>query len=218
MKKRTVIALILFILLTTIIPPQKFTISKFNLKKIIIKNNNLISEKDIKKSLLRVYDKNLLILDSKEIENILKQNSYIQGFRIKKKYPDTLIIKIFEKRPIAILFKKKNKFYLSENMDLIKFYEFQTLQDLPYVFGDEKKFKVLYKNLKKINFPLDQIKKFILFETNRWDLETLSNRTIRLPAENYLKSLKNYKEIKNKKDFTKYKVFDYRIKDQLILR
>ena len=218
MKKRTVIALILFILLTTIIPPQKFTISKFNLKKIIIKNNNLISEKDIKKSLLRVYDKNLLILDSKEIENILKQNSYIQGFRIKKKYPDTLIIKIFEKRPIAILFKKKNKFYLSENMDLIKFYEFQTLQDLPYVFGDEKKFKVLYKNLKKINFPLDQIKKFILFETNRWDLETLSKRTIRLPAENYLKSLKNYKEIKNKKDFTKYKVFDYRIKDQLILR
>ena len=218
MKKRTVIALILFILLTTIIPPQKFTISKFNLKKIIIKNNNLISEKDLKKSLLRVYDKNLLILDSKEIENILKQNSYIQGFEIKKKYPDTLIIKIFEKRPIAILFKKKNKFYLSENIYLIKFYEFQTLQDLPYVFGDEKKFKVLYKNLKKINFPLDQIKKFILFETNRWDLETLSNRTIRLPAENYLKSLKNYKEIKNKKDFTKYKVFDYRIKDQLILR
>ena len=150
MKKRTVIVLIFFILLTTIIPPQKFTISKFNLKKIIIKNNNLISEKDLKKSLLRVYDKNLLILDSKEIENILKQNSYIQGFRIKKKYPDTLIIKIFEKRPIAILFKKKNKFYLSENMDLIKFYEFQTLQDLPYVFGDEKKFKVLYKNLKKL--------------------------------------------------------------------
>ena len=103
MKKRTLIVLILFILLTTIISPQKVSISKFNLKKIIIKNNILLSEKEIKKSLINIYDKNLLILDNKEIENILKKNSYIQGFKIKKKYPDTLIIKIFEKRPIAIL-------------------------------------------------------------------------------------------------------------------
>ncbi len=218
MKKRTVIVLILFILLTTITSPQKVSISKFNLKKIIIKNNFLLSEKDIRESLLRIYDKNLLILDSKEVENILKQNSYIQGFEIKKKYPDTLIIKIFEKRPIAILFKKRNKFYLSEHIDLIKFHELQNLQDLPYVFGNEKKFKVLYEDLKKINFPLNEIKKFVLFETNRWDLETFNNRTIRLPSENYLKSLKNYIEIKSKKDFTKYKVFDYRIKNQLILK
>ena len=84
MKKRTVIVLILFILLTTITSPQKVSISKFNLKKIIIKNNFLLSEKDIRKSLLKIYDKNLLILDSKEVENILKQNSYIQGFEIKK--------------------------------------------------------------------------------------------------------------------------------------
>ena len=218
MKKRTVIVLILFILLTTITSPEKVSISKFNLNKIIIKNNFLLSEKDIRKSLLRIYDKNLLILDSKEVENILKQNSYIQGFEIKKKYPDTLIIKIFEKRPIAILFKKRNKFYLSEHIDLIKFQELQNLQDLPYVFGNEKKFKVLYEDLKKINFPLNEIKKFVLFETNRWDLETFNNRTIRLPSENYLKSLKNYIEIKSKEDFTKYKVFDYRIKNQLILK
>ena len=87
MKKRTVIVLILFILLTTITSPEKVSISKFNLNKIIIKNNFLLSEKDIRKSLLRIYDKNLLILDSKEVENILKQNSYIQGFEIKKKIP-----------------------------------------------------------------------------------------------------------------------------------
>ena len=218
MKKRTLIVLILFILLTTIISPQKVSISKFNLKKIIIKNNILLSEKEIKKSLINIYDQNLLILNNKEIENILKKNSYIQGFKIKKKYPNTLIIKIFEKRPIAILIKKKDKFYLSENIDLIQFYEIKNLKDLPYVVGDEKKFKLLYEDLKKVNFALDQIKKFVLFETNRWDLETLDNRTIKLPSENYLKSLKNYIEIKSKKDFTKYKVFDYRIKNQLILK
>ena len=116
------------------------------------------------------------------------------------------------------MIKKKDKFYLSENIDLIQFYEIKNLKDLPYVVGDEKKFKLLYEDLKKVNFALDQIKKFVLFETNRWDLETLDNRTIKLPSENYLKSLKNYIEIKSKKDFTKYKVFDYRIKNQLILK
>ena len=60
--------------------------------------------------MINIYDKNLLILENKEIENILKKNSFIQGFKIKKKYPDTLIIKIFEKRPIAILIKKKINF------------------------------------------------------------------------------------------------------------
>ena len=149
-KKRTLVVLIL-LLLTTITSPQKVSISKFNLKKIIIKNNFLLSEKDIRKSLLKIYDKNLLILDSKEVENILKQNSYIQGFEIKKKYPDTLIIKIFEKRPIAILFKKRNKFYLSET-GFNQFYEIKNLQDLPYVFG-KKKFKLLYEDLKKLIFP-----------------------------------------------------------------
>ena len=49
------------------------------------------------------------------------KNSYIESFYIKKKYPDTLEIKIIEKKPIAILFSNKKKFYLSEKIDLIDF-------------------------------------------------------------------------------------------------
>ena len=49
-------------------------------------------------------------------------------------------------------------------------------------------------------------------------LETLNDKVIKLPSKNYNKSLKNFLNLVDKSAFKKYKVFDYRIKDQLILK
>ena len=218
MKKRLVIASFLLILLSTISSEQSFVISKFNLKKIKIENNFLLKESDIKNLLIPFYDKNLIFLKNIEIQQALMQNSFIESFKIKKKYPSTLKIKIFEKRPIALLFDKKNKFYLSEKIDLIQFKDIPNYQNLPYIYGNKDDFKIFYNNLKKTNFPLDTIKKYILYETNRWDLETKNNKIIKLPSKNYIKSLESYLNLKNKNGFGKYELFDYRIRNQLILK
>ena len=50
MKKRSIIAFILFILLTTITSKQEIIISKFNIKEIKIENNLLLQTEDIIKS------------------------------------------------------------------------------------------------------------------------------------------------------------------------
>ena len=218
MKKRLVIALFLIILLTTIDSKQSFVISKFNLKTIIIENNLLLKDKDIKSLLIPFYNRNLIFLDNKEVKKALLQNSFIESFNIKKKYPNSLKIEIFEKKPIAILLNKKNKFYLSEKIELIEFKNLPNYQNLPYVLGNKSDFKIFYNNLKKINFPLDLVNKYILYETNRWDLETKNNRVIKLPADNYIKSLENFLNIKSKNDFEKFELFDYRINNQLILK
>ena len=199
MRTRIIIALILLTSLTTITLKPRIIISKFNIKEIIIENNVLLSEKDIKRSLSSIYDKNLLFLKNKEIEEKIIQNSFIDSFNIKKKYPNTLKIKIFEKKPIAILFNQKKKFYLSEKIDLIDFYELQNYKNLPYVFGNKDDFSIFYKNLKKINFPFIMIKKYTFYKTNRWDLETMDNKVIKLPVTNYTSSLKNYLNLKEKK-------------------
>tara|TARA_B100001063_G_C16702754_1_gene523497 strand:- start:660 stop:1316 length:657 start_codon:yes stop_codon:yes gene_type:complete len=218
MKKRALIAIALLILLTTITSQQKIVISKFNLKKINIENNFLLKEKDIKKLLVPIYNKNLIFLENTEIKKILMQNDFIDSFKIKKKYPDTLHIKIHEKKPIAILLNKKNKFYLSEKIDLIEFKFLSDYQNLPYIFGNKDEFQILYNNLIKINFPLDSIRKYILYETHRWDLETTNNNVIKLPSKNYIKSLENYLTLEKKNEFKKYEIFDYRINNQLILK
>ena len=218
MKKRKLIAVVLFILLTTITSQQKFFFSKFNLKEINIENNLLLSDKDIKNLLVIFYNKNLIFLDNKEIEKALMQNSFIDSFNIKKIYPDTLKIKVFEKKPVAILFIKKKKFYLSEKIDLIEFKSLKGYADLPNVFGNLDQFKIFYNNINKINFPYTQIKKYVQYEVDRWDLETKNNILIKLPSKNYTKSLENYLSLSVKNDFKKYKVFDYRINNQLILK
>ena len=218
MKKKRVIAILLFILLTTINPHQEISFNKFNLKKIEIENNSLLDEKEIKKLLVSINNKNLLFLKFKEIENALMKNNFIEGFNIKKKYPNTLKIKIFEKKPIAILINKKKKFYLSEKIDLIKFRNLQNYDDLPYVFGNENNFKIFYENLKEINFPLSIIKKYTFFGSNRWDIETVDEKLIKLPTNNYSNSLENYLKMRKKNNFSKYKIFDYRVNNQIILK
>ena len=218
MKKRLVIALFLLILFTTINSQQRFIASQFDLKTIEIENNLLLKDNDIKNLLITFYNKNLVFLNNNEVKKALMQNSLIESFIIKKKYPNTLKVKIFEKKPIAILFDKKNKFYLSEKIDLIEFKNLPNYQTLPYVLGNKDDFKIFYNNLIKINFPLNVVKKYTLYSTDRWDIETKDNQVIKLPSKNYLKSLKNFLILKSKNDFEKYKLFDYRINKQLILR
>ena len=218
MKKRLVIALSLLILLTTYNSQHNFVISKFNLKTIVIKNNLLLKDKDIKDLLIPFYNKNLIFLENNEVKKALMQNSFIESFNIKKKYPSTLNVKIFEKKPIAVLFNKKNKFFLSEKLDLIEFKNLPNYKTLPYILGNKDDFKIFYNNLKKINFPLDIVQKYTFYEINRWDLETKNNQVIKLPSKNYTKSLENFLNLKSKNDFEKYKLFDYRINNQLILK
>ena len=218
MKKRSIIAFILFILLTTITSKQEIIISKFNIKEIIIENNLLLETEDIIESLKPIYNKNLVNLNYREIEDKLSKKTFIESFNIKKKYPNTLQIKIVEKKPIAILQNKKKKYFLSEKLDLIEFNNSKKYQNLPFILGEEKKFKIFYNNLNEINFPLEIINKYTLYESNRWDIETINKKVIKLPTNNYVKSLKNYLNLRTKKNFENYKVFDYRIENQLILK
>ena len=218
MKNRVLIALTLLTLLSTISLNQKIVLSKFKLNKIEIENTFLLKEKEIQKILSPIKGKNLIFLSYSEIKRELKKNDFIESFSIKKKYPDTLKIKIIEKKPIAILLNKKNKFYISDKIDLIKFKDIKKFNNLPYVLGNKDEFKILYINLKKIEFPLNSIQKFILFDSKRWDLETKDKKIIKLPKKNYNKSLENFLNLRNKNNFKKYIVFDYRIENQLILK
>ena len=218
MKKRSIIAIALLILLSTITTQKKIYISKFNIKKIQIENNFILKDADLKKILTPLYEKNLILLDYAVIERELMKNSFVESFKVKKKYPQTLKIEIFEKKPIAIVFDKKKNFYLSEKIELIELIEEQKFKDLPYVIGDHKKFKILYETLKRLNFPLNSVKRFVLYESDRWDIETKSDQIIKLPSKNFKDSLKRYLNIRNKNEFKKYKIFDFRIKNQLILK
>tara|TARA_B100000941_G_scaffold223791_1_gene165997 strand:- start:149 stop:808 length:660 start_codon:yes stop_codon:yes gene_type:complete len=219
MKKRFLIALILLLSLSTYKMQENFQLNtKLKIDEIIIENNSILQNTMIEKKLSQLYETNLFILNKKKISDGLKELNFVDSFEVKKIYPNRLKIRIFEKEPIAIIYYKDEKKYLTNKNELIDFIELEKFKQLPMVFGDREKFKILYMNLKKNKFPLDDIKKFHLFETNRWDLVTKKNQTIKLPSKDYIKSLENFIFLKDQANFEKYKIFDYRINQQLILK
>ena len=219
MKKRLIIGLLLLFLFSTYnIKFNKTFFSNLQIKSITIENNKIINEEEIKEKLSFLYKTNFFFLRTKNIEKKLKEIQFIESYQIKKIYPNNLRIKIIEKKPIAIIQRMKQKKYFTDRGDLIDFRDIKKFKDLPIVFGDEKSFLAFYSNLKNINFPFKEIEKFYLFKSGRWDLLTLKNQLIKLPVNDYNKSLLNFISLKDQAIFEKYKIFDYRIKNQLILK
>lgn len=218
MKKSLFGLIILLVFLTTYTP--KFDLnknSKLHIQKIVIENNLIVESDKIKKILSFLYKKNLFFLSNNEIEKKLKDELFIESFSIKKIYPNTVKLIIVEKKPIAILQKKKKKFYISEKGSLINFIDLEVFNDLPMVFGNGKEFYSLYKNIQNINFPLEMIKSFYSFESGRWDLIMQDDKVIKLPIKDYSSSLENFMLSSANSNFDNYKIFDYRLKDQIIL-
>ncbi len=219
MKNRLLIALILLLLLSTYNIQGKFSLStKYNVQEILIENCFILKPKNVKNKLSYLYKKNLFILNTKDIEVKLREIELVESFEIKKIYPNKIIIRVFEKKPIAIIQDRKEKKIYTSKGEIINFLDLEIFKNLPLVFGDKESFKILLKNLKKVNFSITEIKTFYLFESKRWDLVTRKNQTIKLPAKNYEKNIKNFIDLKEQENFEKYKIFDYRINDQLILK
>ena len=219
MTRKFLIAISLLFLLTTF-NTQKEINFKFNfkVKKIIVQNNFILSEDEVRSELSFLYDKNFIFLNSKDIKKKINKNSFIDGLEIKRIYPNKLKVKIFEKKPIAIIQVKKKKYYFTKKNKIISYYYLENFKNLPVVFGSKENFQKFYKDLKQINFPVRLIKKYYFFESRRWDLLTVENQTVKLPINNYKKSLENFLLIRNQINFEKYKTFDYRVNNQVILK
>ena len=190
----------------------------FPIKNIIIEDTKVININKLNKELSFLQEKSIFSINKFKISEVILENEFIASIKIKKIYPNTIKIIVKERKPIAIQVGVNKKFYLTAEGKLIKFYEIESYKNLPLIFGKQENFKSLYSLLNKIEFPVNEIKKFYYFDIKRWDIFLKNNRLIKLPVENYLDSLQNYIEIKDNKNFDKYEIFDYRIKDQLVLK
>ncbi len=210
---------LLLLLLSTFSPvlQNKETGFIFDIKNIEIENNKILKSKEILIELENLKGKSLLFLDKEPIKLALNRFDFISNFQIKKIYPQTIRIKIFEEKPIVIYFEDKKKFYISRRGKLINYLELDDYKNLPVLFGGKNNFYNFFEDLKKINFPVERVLSFRFYKIGRWDISLKKDIVIKLPNNNYLDSLENFLSINEKSSFEKYKIFDYRIKDQLIL-
>ena len=190
MKKlyRIILLLIVFIFLSTFNPSKFSLISKknsefFEIQNIKIVNNFLIKKSKVYEKLDQIYNKNIFLIKRKDIEESLKEIDFLEKIEVKKKYPDTVIVKIFETIPVAILFKDKIKYLLDSSSNLVLFANNMDFDKLPIIFGEgaENNFTYFFDQLKNNNFPTKQIKKLYYFQIGRWDLQLTNGKIIKFP-------------------------------------
>ena len=143
MKKlyRIVLLIIVLIFLSTYNPSGFNLILQKNntflkIQKIKIVNNFLIKDSEIKEKLSKIYNKNIFLIKRKDIEDPLKEISFLEKIEVKKKYPNTIIVEIFETKPVAILYKNKAKYLLDSSSNLILLEDNMNFNQLPSVFGE----------------------------------------------------------------------------------
>tara|TARA_B110000444_G_C18797103_1_gene575470 strand:+ start:363 stop:1031 length:669 start_codon:yes stop_codon:yes gene_type:complete len=211
---------LLLVFLSTYSPkyPNENKSFLFPIKNIKIENFKIVNHNVLINELENLKGKSLMFLNNQSIKSHVTKFDFVSSYSIKKIYPSTLKILIVEKKPIAIHISGKKKFYISEKGHAIKFIELPDFDQLPLIFGKNINFGVFYKELLKVKFPVNQIKTYQHFDIGRWDIIFKSGKIIKLPKKSYTLAIENFVLLYKKKNFKKYKIFDYRINDQLILK
>jgi cell division septal protein FtsQ len=190
----------------------------FPIKKILIQNNIVTDLSELESDLSILINSSLFFLNKEKILTIIDKHEFISTFQLKKKYPNILKIKIFDKVPVATQIIDKEKFYITKDNEKINFIDLKIYEDLPSIFGKYKNFNIFYSDLEKNNFKINRIKAFYYFDVGRWDIVLKNEKVIKLPEKNYLDLLLKINLMLDDNNFSQYKVFDFRIKDQLILQ
>ena len=190
----------------------------FPIKKILVENSTATNLDNLKFDLNFLINSSLFYLNREKILLIANNYDFISNIQLKKKYPNILKLTIIEKIPVATQIIDKKKFYITKDNEKINFVDLKIYEDLPTIFGKYKNFNFFYNDLEKNNFKINKIKAFYYFDVGRWDIVLRNEKIIKLPEKNYLDIIPKINLMLDDNNFNKYKVFDFRIKDQLILK
>ena len=226
MKKlyKIVLLLTILIFLTTYSSNEVTLFNKsnnffFKIQNIEITNNNKINKADIINKLNHIYNKNILFISNNDISESLKTVNYLEKIEVKKKYPNTIVIKIYETKPVGVLFKNNTKYIIDTLSNLITFNDNLVNNNFPNIFGKEaeKDFINFFEQLKNNKFPRKQVKNYYYFQIDRWDVKLTNNQIIKFPSKKRKEAIQQSVKLLKRKDFENYKVIDLRMHGKIVV-
>ena len=218
-QKKSKKILVYFFLLLIVGSINNKTFSKikfFQIKNINIKGLADIENEILLSNLRYIFLKNILLINKKEISEVLEKNTLVQNYTILKKYPSTLNIRIEKTKFLAKINKKNKIFYLGSNGKLIKN---NNKYELPFIFGnpDINEFLKFKKILDNSKISYEEIKNLYFFPSNRWDLHFKNDILLMLPNELTYEKLNYLYEFLENYNGENFNMVDARIENQIIL-
>ena len=131
--KRGTVFLLFVILATAIVLGLKMFAQQFSVKEIVISGNYHLDKKDILSAAKVEKGDSLFGLDFKDIGESLKQNAWIKNVALRKQFPGTIVIKVEEAVPEALLSLKKRLYIIDEDGRILERIKGETTQFLPVI-------------------------------------------------------------------------------------
>ena len=199
-KAKICLLLLIFLLFTTYNLNIKINLPFFKIKNIDFRNQ-LYLEENIKSDIIDNFtNKSLINLSKKNLNKHFEKSKWVNSYKLKKKYPNTILIILNEHKPIAIYSKDNLSYLVNNNYTLTKkIINTQTDIDLINLKGefDAKQFKDIYSNLIITNF-LKKVKEIKIKSLNRMDLLLFNNIKVSFGEYSSKKQIEVLKQILKK--------------------
>ena len=218
-KNKIALYLIFLLLLSTIsgkfIDNQSYYSTKIS--KIKVEGLSNYNNSKILNELKKLLHKNILIIKKKEIQKIIDKYNIVEEYNIKKIYPSTISVNLKPTKFVARI-SNDSQLLVGNNGKLIE--DKKNQETLPYIFGEfnSKEFLVFKKNVEQSKFSFTKFKTLYYFQSNRWDILTNDNVLIKLPRNNFLRSLNLAHKIISSDELKNKNFIDLRMNNHLIIK
>ncbi len=176
------------------------------------KNNNILLNKIQNLKLGNIYS-----LNSNEIKKLIESNSLVERYKVFKKYPNKIEIKIQKTEFLAKINNNGKIFIIGSNGKLTP--DNLEHNDLPFVFGKPNiiEFLKFKKVIDESKFSFQQIDDLYFFPSKRWDLKLKNNTILKLSNQFNLDTINNVYNFLEEYDGKQFNIVDARLENQIIL-
>jgi cell division protein FtsQ len=131
--KRGTIFFLMIIFLSIAFLGVKSLKQKFYVREILVFDNNHLDTKEIIASAKIQIGDSFFDINLNEIDKRLKQNTWIKKVTLRKQFPNTLIVKVQEAVPKALLSRKKRLYLVDEDGKILERIKGETTHFLPLI-------------------------------------------------------------------------------------
>ena len=139
-------------------------------------------------------------IDLHEISTQINNIDWIKKSELRKSYPSTLVVKVYEHNPIAIWFNNGNKFLVDDESEIIKELNPNDFKNLKVIAGlnaleDIPEIISLIRNYPEFE---KKIKSLLRVGDRRWTVRLHNGITIHLPEKNVANAIEEIEQLDSK--------------------
>ena len=175
---------------------------------------NRVSKQEVKMQVDRLISNTFLELDILALQSGIADHPWIDSVSVRRKWPDTLVIRVNEQRPIA---RWGEKHFLNSNGEIIASTETTELGHLPLLVGENRYAKNIMQQYLVFNKLMNEnelkLNRVSLDNTWAWSVTLNNNIEIKLGRENSFDKLKKLTHVLQQdliEEISKIKIIDMR--------